>query len=114
MHGKHALLLTLAFAGAIPYGLHAVWSLLAGGGIQVLNLKALERGVRLLLGVSWGPAAVGLGAFQILMRFTLFLVAVLWIFTQTPIRPLAFGAGLLLILPAVAWQGLEEANRETG
>jgi hypothetical protein len=110
LHGKHGLLLGLALAGVIPYGLPAISSLLAGGGIQALNLGVLQREVRRLLGLS-GSAPGALGIALNLARFLLLLAAVLWVLAQPGVQPLAFGLGLMLGLPAAAWQGLHEARR---
>lgn len=107
---KHALLLAVAFAATIPYGCGAAWSLGVGGGIQVLNLGALGFGVRLIARVA-GTRTGAIGLLVILFRFLLLVGLVLWVLTQTGVQPLAFGAGLLLALPAAAWQGLEEARR---
>ncbi|MCE2390307.1 MAG: ATP synthase subunit I [Proteobacteria bacterium] len=110
LHAKHALLVGLAFGGAIAYGLHAAASLLAGGGIQVLNLKVLERGVRRLVGPA-GPASGALGVGLNSLRFVLFIGLVLGVAMQTPVRHGAFAVGLLLVVPALIWQGVEEARR---
>jgi len=110
LHARHALLLGLAFGGAMAYGLHAAASLLAGGGIQVLNLMVLERGVRRLV----GPAKTTSGALGVLLnslRLVLLFGGVLWVATRTPVQPGAFGLGLLLIVPALLWQGIEQARR---
>lgn len=110
LHAKHALLVGLAFGGAIPYGLHAAASLLAGGGVQVLNLKVLERGVRRLVGLE-GSASGAPGVLLNSLRLALFAGLVLWVATRTPVEPRAFASGLLLIVPALLWQGVEEARK---
>ena len=112
VHRFHAFLLAVAIAGTIPYGWHTAGSLALGGGIQVLNLCLLERSVRLMIGASVergtrGRLAVHAAA---LLRLLLVVTAVGWILTQTPVEPLPFGAGLLLVLPALAWHGLREAR----
>ena len=110
LHTKHALLVGLAFGGAMTYGLHAAASLLVGGGVQVLNLKALERGVRRLVGLARpAPGALGIGLNS--LRLVLFLGLVLVVATRTPVQPRAFAVGLLLVVPALLWQGVEEARR---
>jgi hypothetical protein len=103
LHAKHLFVLALAIAGAIPYGLHAVGSLAAGGGIQVLNLTVLERSVRARLGAgAAAPAAQVLLA----LRLLLFFVAVAWVLVATNVQPLAFLVGLLAVVPALIWHGL--------
>ena len=106
---KHALLLAVAFAGAIPYGWHAAWSLGAGGGIQMVNLGALQQSVRLMLGLAERGAGA-LGQLLVTLRLLLFFGAVLSALMWAGVQPLAFGAGLLLALPAVIWQGVEEVR----
>jgi hypothetical protein len=110
LHGKHALLLGLALMGAIPYGLPAAGSLLAGGSIQIVNLKLLEAGVRRLLGLA-GHSPGGFGMAMQLARFFLLGAVVVAVLVQEGIQPLAFMVGLLLSLPAAAWQGLQQARR---
>lgn len=103
LHAKHLLVLALAIAGAIPYGFHAVWSLAAGGGIQVLNLTVLERSVRALLGAgAVAPAAQMLLALRLLLLFA----AVSFVLFRTDVQPLAFLIGLLAVVPALIWHGL--------
>ncbi len=111
VHMLHALLLALAIAGTIPYGWHTAGSLALGGGIQVLNLRLLERSVRLMIGASLerGTRARLAVHAAALLRLLLLVAAVGWTLTQTPVEPLPFGAGLLLVLPALAWYGLREA-----
>ena len=110
LHSKHAILLGLALVGAIPYGLSAAGSLLAGGGIQVVNLRVLERGVQQLLlsGAMTGAGPSRAAGITVnLMRFAGFLLLVAWVLASTPVQPLAFGAGLMLVVPAAVWHGLE-------
>ena len=107
LHAKYTIVLALAFAGAIPYGCLAAWSLALGGGIQVLNLTALERSVRAVLfaGRARGNAAPVAHA-ALLLRALLFFVAVTYVLVAVPVQPIAFLAGLLTIVPAVLWHGL--------
>jgi hypothetical protein len=84
--------------------MHAAGSLLAGGGIQALNLKALELSVRLVLGLS-APRLGAAGAAAVLLRGLLFFLAVFWVLVATPVHVLGFGAGLILAVPASIWQG---------
>jgi hypothetical protein len=103
LHTKHLLLLALAIAGTIPYGFHAVGSLAAGGGIQVLNLTVLERSVRALLGAG---AAAPAAQLVLALRLLLFFAAVAYVLFATHVQPLAFLAGLLAVVPALIWHGL--------
>ena len=103
LHAKHLLVLALAIAGAIPYGFHAVGSLAAGGGIQVLNLTVLERSVRALLGAG---AAAPAAQLLLALRLVLFFTAIAFVLFATDVQPLAFLAGLLVVVPALIWHGL--------
>lgn len=107
LHAKYVIVLALAITGAIPYGCHAVWSTALGGGIQLLNLSLLERGVRAVLsaGAASGGAAT-LAQVTLVVRTVLFFTAVIYVLTFTPAQPLAFLAGLLVIVPAAIWHGL--------
>jgi hypothetical protein len=106
LQAKHALLLGLAFCASIPYGMHAAASLLVGGGIQILNLRALERSVRLIT----DRQVAGLGLVLSAARFVLLISVVLLLFWATPLHRLALGIGLLLVVPAALWHGLETAR----
>ena len=105
LQARHALVLLLAIAAAIPYGCHAVLSLAVGGGIQVLNLAVLERSVRVALVGQAGALAT----FFFLARFLLLLGAVGLLLTRGGVAPLPFVAGLLLLVPAAIWFGLDRA-----
>ncbi len=117
IHAVHALLVAVAIAGAIPYGWHTAGSLALGGVIQVLNLRLLERSVRLMIGTSVeagtraGLVVHGAAA----LRLLLFFAVIAWVLTQTRVEPLAFGTGLLLVLPALSWHALRTPipNQET-
>lgn len=85
--------------------MHAAGSLLAGGGIQALNLKALERSVRLVLGLGGARPGV-LGAAMAIARTLLFFAVVFWVLAAMPVHVPGFAAGLLLAVPASIWQGL--------
>jgi hypothetical protein len=84
--------------------MHAAGSLLAGGGIQVLNLKALERSVRLVLGLS-GTRPGARSAVMLVVRTSLFFAVVLWVLAATPVHVTGFAVGLLLVVPASIWHG---------
>lgn len=103
LQARHALVLLLAIAGAIPYGCHAVWSLVLGGGVQVLNVAILERSVRLALGGGLPGAAIWLVLFA---RMLLLFAAVLVLLGRVGVSPLPFTIGLFAILPAGLWHGL--------
>ncbi len=113
IHAKHALLVAVAFAGAIPYGWHAAWSLAAGGGIQALNLAVLERSVRRMIGSTDRAHRRGAAGSQILAlaRFGLLFGAVAWLLLRTAVEPLALLVGLSMLVPATAWHGIADANR---
>lgn len=106
---KNGLLVALAVLGAIPYGVRAVWSTALGGGIQIVNLWAMERGVAALLGSSDQPpepfARVLVGVRTVGLLACVGLI--LWLM---PIRTLAFVVGLSALVPAVLWHGLETAR----
>jgi hypothetical protein len=103
LHAKHLIVLALAIAGAIPYGFHAVGSLAAGGGIQVLNLTVLERSVRALLGAG---AAAPAAQMLLALRLVLLFAAVSFVLFATNVQPLPFLVGLLAVVPALIWHGL--------
>jgi len=107
LHAKYLIVLALAFAVGFPYGCHAAWSLALGGGIQVLNLTALERSVRAALsaGRASGNAAP-VAQLALFLRALLFFVAVAFVLVAVPVQPIAFLAGLLTVVPAVLWHGL--------
>jgi hypothetical protein len=85
--------------------MHAAGSLLAGGGIQALNLKALERSVRLVLGRGEARPGVG-GVMVVVSRTLLFFAVVFWVLAATSVHVPAFAVGLLLVIPASIWYGL--------
>jgi hypothetical protein len=72
-----------------------------------LNLSLLERGVRAVLsaGAASGNAA-SLAQVTLLVRTVLFFTAVIYVLAFTPVQPLPFLAGLLVIVPAALWHGL--------
>ncbi len=107
LQAKHALLLGLAFCASIPYGMHAAASLLVGGGIQILNLRALERSVRLITGRQIaGPVGLALA----MARFVLLVLLVFLLLWVSSLHRLALGIGLLLVVPAALWHGLDTAQ----
>ena len=113
LHAIHGALLAVALAGSIPYGWSATASLALGGGIQVLNLRALERSVRLMLAstVESGSRA-RLAAHAVSgLRLLLLLALLSWVLIATPVRPLAFAIGLLLVVPALGLYGFKVSRR---
>jgi hypothetical protein len=106
---KHAVVLALALAATIPYGWSAVASLGLGGGIQIVNLRGLERSVSALVHLSGArqPAAV-----QALLALRLVLVIAIVGACLIALRPevIPFVIGLSTVVPAVLWQGLEAAR----
>lgn len=106
LHAKYLIVLALAIAGAIPYGCDAAWSAAAGGGIQLLNLSVLERGVRAAFSTGAADQATAIAQVMLVLRTVLFFTAVIYVLAATPVLPLAFLAGLLAIVPAAIWHGL--------
>jgi uncharacterized membrane protein len=116
VHGKYALLLAVAVTAAIPYGWHAAASVALGGGIQALNLRALERSVRVIAGMakSEGERVAAAGMSIAVLRFGAFIAAVVTVLATLPIDPLVFLASMLLILPAVSWHALAQRSAGNG
>ncbi len=106
---KTWLLLAVALLGAIPYGMPAVWSTALGGGIQIVNLWAMERGVGLMLGSPEGRpdpfARVLLG-----LRLFALLAVVGLILWWVPVHLIGFVVGVSVLVPAVLWHGLAPAR----
>ena len=112
---RHWLVLAVAFVGSFPYGWRASASVALGGGIQVVNLKALERGVAWMLGLasSGGPLSAGarLGAgLLVQLRWLILLTAVGVILLLLPVEPIAFIVGLSTAALAVLWHGFSTAS----
>ena len=110
LHAIHLGLLAVALAGSIPYGWSATASLALGGGIQVLNLRALERSVRLIVAstVETGSRARLAAHAASGLRLLLLLALLAWVMVATPVEPLPFAIGLLLVVPALGWYGLNQ------
>lgn len=113
LHAIHGALFAVALAGAIPYGWSATASLALGGGIQVLNLRALERSVRLMLAstVESGSRARLAAHAASGLRLLLLLALLSWVLIATPVLPLPFGIGLLLVVPALGLYGFSASRR---
>ena len=111
--GKQLVLVSVAMAAAIPYGWRAALSAALGGGLQVVNLRALERVSAALLGLdpsgrsepgrslpTW--AAVVL----VQLRWPLFLATVAVVLLWVPVERLFFVAGLTTVVATALWHGL--------
>ena len=111
VHAKNGLILALALGVALPFGWRVVASVLLGGGIQVVNLRGLERSVGGMLHLAAGGRG---GAFQALLslRLLLLLGLVGIILLTLPVEPIAFAVGLSTVVPAVLWHGLASGPRE--
>ncbi|MEE8556968.1 MAG: hypothetical protein V3T14_03680 [Myxococcota bacterium] len=108
IHGKHALLVSLALAGTIPYGWAALLGVGLGGGIQVTSLWALDRTTSLLRTL---PSSVGGLRSLLAIRFAVVVLVVGFVLFQLPVEPIPFAVGLGLVVPAALWHGLEVARR---
>ncbi len=109
LHTKNALILVLFLGAAAPFGWAALMSVAIGGGIQVVNLRGLERSVGGMLRTSGvGGLLQGLLA----LRLLLLLALVGIVMATLPVQPLAFTLGLSTVVPAVLWHGLTSAARE--
>ena len=109
IHARNFVVLLVAVLAVTPYGWPAVGSLALGGGIQVLNLRALERGVATML----SRAAVGQtsGARALLaLRWLLTLGVVVFVLLRLPVEPIAFAVGLSTVVPAAIWHGFASAR----
>jgi uncharacterized membrane protein YedE/YeeE len=109
VHRKHALLLALAACASIVYGWAALGSLMLGGGIQVMNLRALDRTASRLRDFARTGSAASLRALLV-FRFVLVVGVVGWVLLRLPVQPGPFVVGLGLMIPAVLWHGLETAR----
>ncbi len=109
LHTKNALMLALFLGAAAPFGWSALMSVAIGGGIEVVNLRGLERSVGGLLRTGGGG-----GFLQALLalRLLLLLALVGVVLVTLPVEPLAFVLGLSSVVPAVLWHGLTGAERE--
>ncbi|MFQ5697061.1 MAG: hypothetical protein ACE5IL_02110 [Myxococcota bacterium] len=110
---KNALLAALAVLGSIPYGVPAVASVALGGGIQIVNLRVLERSVRMWVLSGEARSSVPAQVFMI-ARFLLLLAAVGAALALLPVRPLWLLLGLGTLVPAALWHGLDPRSRADG
>ena len=113
LHRKHIWLLSLVWLGALPFGWPIALSLALGGGIQIMNLRALERGTAAMLHLAAHGHSAG-ARILVAFRFVLLLGVVAFVLTNTSVEPLAFMVGLSLVVPAVIWHGLACARLATG
>ncbi len=109
LHTKNALVLTLFLGTAAPFGWTALISVAIGGGMQVVNLRGLERSVGGMLRTS---GVGGLLHALLALRLLLLLALVGIVLVTLPVQPLAFALGLSTVVPAVLWHGLTSAARE--
>ena len=115
LHGRQFLVLVVAFVASFPYGWRASASVALGGGIQAVNLKALERGVAWLLGLRTAGGPLGGGArlgaaLLVQLRWMILLTAVAVILLTLPVEPIALLVGLSTAVFAVIWHGFATAR----
>ncbi|MCP4007181.1 MAG: hypothetical protein GY725_23610 [bacterium] len=109
---KHALVFAVALVCAISYGKAALASLALGGGIQIVNLRALEKGVVGMLGLAASGHSAAM-MFLLHMRWLLVMGSVGALLLLYPVEPIAFVVGLSTVVPAVIWHGLSTARALT-
>ncbi len=106
---KHLFVLAVAFIASFPYGWRASASVALGGGIQVVNLRALERSVASLLALAAGrPPGGGLRlgvALLLQARWLILLGVVAAVLITLPVNPIALLVGLSTAAAAVLWHG---------
>lgn len=112
LHRKNALILGLALLGAVPFGWRAVASVGVGGGIQIVNLRALERSVAALLGLAERGKGIWV---QLLLpvRLILMLAVVGFALLSGAVEPIPLVVGLSTTVPAVLWYGIERVRVES-
>ena len=109
IHAKNLVVLLVALLAATLCGWNALASLALGGGIQIVNLRALERGVAAML--TRAAAGQTSGARALLsLRWLLTLGLVALTLLTLPVDPIAFSIGLSTLVPAVIWHGLSSAR----
>jgi hypothetical protein len=109
VQSRNARIFLLTVIGAIPFGWRAVASVSLGGGIQMVNLRALERSVGGMLSLAQQGRGSGLHAL-LGFRQLLLLGMVGAVLVTKPVQPLAFAVGLSTVVPAVIWHGLVTAR----
>lgn len=110
IHKKNALILALAVLGSILYGIAAVGSVALGGGIQVLNLFALDRTLSSLRGLAGSGSGRGLRA-VLAFRFLAVVALAGWALVTLAVEPLPFVIGLGTVIPAALWHGLQPSRQ---
>ena len=105
IHGKNALILGVMLLGMIPFGWNAFGSTALGGGIQIVNLRGLERGVAAMLGLAADGQTLA-SRVLVSLRWVLVLGLVAFCLFVLPLEPVAFVVGLSSVVPAVIWHGL--------
>ncbi len=113
---KHLLVLAVALVASFPYGWRASASLALGGGIQIVNLRALERSVAQLLDFASSGQQLGVGfrlgaSVVVQLRWILVLSLVGIILLTLPVNPIALLVGLSTVVVAVLWHGFASAHR---
>ena len=111
IHGKNALILGAVLLGTIPFGWDAFGSAALGGGIQVVNLRGLERGVAAMLALAADGQTRG-SRVLLSLRWFLVLGLVAFCLVVLPLEPIAFVVGLSTFVPAVIWHGLAPSAPE--
>ena len=107
---RNAQVFMLAALGALPFGWRAVVSVGLGGGIQIVNLRGLERSVTGMLRLAAQGQQRGFQAL-LALRLVLLLGLVGAVLLTTPVEPIAFVVGLSTAVPAAIWYGLASAPR---
>lgn len=113
LHAKNGLVLTLALVGSIAYGCHAAASLACGGGIQIVNLIALDGSLKTILPRAAHGAAGALRPL-LLLRFAIVAAAVGVALAALPLDVVPFVIGLSTVVPAALWHGLQARKAVLG
>jgi hypothetical protein len=75
-----------------------------------VNLAVTERSVRLVFADAGDPASAFFARLVFMFRLLVVLAAIFLAVGRLGAQPVAFAAGLLLIVPAVLWHGLSRAR----
>lgn len=110
LHTKNALALALLLLCAAPFGVTVLASASLGGGVQVLNLRLLERAVAFWLG-GRAHGLGGLAKILIAFRFVALMGLCAALIVLLPVNAVAFAAGFSSVVPAAIWHGFETARR---
>ncbi len=109
IHQKNALILGIVLLGMTPFGWAAVKAAALGGGMQILNLRGLERSVVGMLGLAVAGQSTAARAL-ITLRWIFLFGAIAAVLFLAEIEPIAFITGLSILVPTVIWHGLEDAR----